>query len=42
MREPDGTETNDRLDKQFNYEYDTGEKRWLILYTPAPATPARR
>jgi hypothetical protein len=40
MRDPDGTETNDRLDKQFNYEYDVREKRWLILYTPAP--PVRR
>ena len=40
MRDPDGAETNDRLDKQFNYEYDVREKRWLILYTPAP--PARR
>ena len=40
MRDPDGTETNDRLDKQFNYEYDVREKRWLIMYTPAP--PARR
>ena len=42
MRDPDGTETNDRLDKTFDYEYDTREKRWLILYTPTPATPPRR
>ena len=42
MRDPDGSETNDRLDKQFNYEYDTREKRWLIQYTPTPAKPARR
>lgn len=42
MRDPDGAETNDRLDKQFHYEYDVREKRWLIQYTPAPAAPARR
>ena len=42
MRDPDGTETNDRLDKKFDYEYDTREKRWLIMYTPAPPAPARR
>jgi len=41
MRDPDGTETNDRLDKQFDYVYDVREKRWLILYTPTPAPPAR-
>ena len=40
MRDPDGTETNDRLDKQYDYVYDVKEKRWLIVYTP-PA-PARR
>lgn len=42
MRDPDGTETNDRLDKQFSYVYDTREKRWLIVYTPPPPTPVRR
>jgi hypothetical protein len=45
MRDPDGSETNDRLDKQFDYVYDVREKRWLIQYsaTPArPAAPARR
>ena len=31
MKDADGAETNDRLDKQFNYEYDTKEKRWLIM-----------
>jgi hypothetical protein len=40
MRDPDGTETNDRLDKQFHYAYDVREKRWLIQV--APAAPARR
>jgi hypothetical protein len=42
MRDPDGTETNDRLDKQFSYVYDVKEKRWLIVYTPPPPTPVRR
>jgi hypothetical protein len=41
MHDPDGAETNDRLDKQFNYVYDVKEKRWLIVYTPPPA-PVRR
>jgi hypothetical protein len=40
MRDADGQETNDRLDKQFNYEYDVREKRWLIL--ASPAAPVRR
>ena len=41
MRDADGSETNDRLDKQFTYEYDVREKRWLIMYTPTPPTPRR-
>jgi hypothetical protein len=41
MRDPDGTETNDRLDKQFHYVYDVREKRWLIQVAPLP-TPARK
>ncbi|HVR69985.1 MAG TPA: hypothetical protein VMT87_03995 [Vicinamibacteria bacterium] len=40
MRDPDGTETNDRLDKKFDYVYDVKEKRWLILYSATPARPA--
>jgi hypothetical protein len=46
MKDPDGTETNDRLDKQFNYVYDVREKRWLIqvaaLPPARPAAPAGR
>lgn len=42
MRDPDGSETNDRLDREFNYVYDVKEKRWLIQYSPAPPQPARR
>lgn len=38
MRDPDGSETNDRLDKQFNYVYDVTAKRWMIVYTPPPPT----
>ena len=40
MKDPDGTETNDRLDKQFHYVYDVREKRWLIQ--ASPAAPVRR
>ncbi len=40
MRDPDGTETNDRLDKKFDYVYDVREKRWLIQYSATPARPA--
>jgi hypothetical protein len=41
MKDPDGTETNDRLDKTFDYVYDVREKRWLIQYAATPARPAR-
>jgi len=40
MRDPDGSETNDQLDKQFNYVYDVTAKRWMIVYVPPP--PVRR
>jgi hypothetical protein len=40
MRDPDGSETNDRLDKKFDYVYDVREKRWLIQYAATPARPA--
>jgi hypothetical protein len=42
MKDPDGTETNDRLDKRFDYVYDVREKRWLIQVSAAPPAPARR
>jgi hypothetical protein len=42
MKDPDGTETNDRLDKQFQYVYDVREKRWLIQVAPVAPLPAAR
>jgi hypothetical protein len=41
MKDADGTETNDRLDKQFHYVYDVKEKRWLIQVGPT-RPPARK
>jgi hypothetical protein len=34
MREPDGTETNDRLDKQFYYAYDMVPGKWRMQAGP--------
>ena len=30
MRDADGTETNDRLDKRFNYAYDLATGKWRM------------
>lgn len=37
MRDADGTITNDRVDKKFDYLYDAAGTRWLIQYSPSPA-----
>lgn len=34
MREPDGAETNDRLDKQFYYAYDVVPGQWRMQAGP--------
>ena len=34
MREPDGTETNDRLDKKFDYAYEQATGQWRMQVGP--------